>query len=107
MSIQRRDMSGDPMFNLWVSWDDVSMKLQQIECVNRYPDRNVAVTLVPYNITTGVEDPSSAITRTYAPGADVVDPFPQQGAHVITLTTNSRGIPIGYNTYIGVSQAIA
>jgi hypothetical protein len=105
MAIQQRNMSGDPNFDLWEIWDDVSLKLQAIRCVNRYTNEAVTVRAVPYDINTGIEDPSSALSRTFAPGEDVTLNAPQNGAHVIFLTLNSRGIPIGYNTSIGVSPA--
>jgi hypothetical protein len=102
----QKNLSGDPNFDFLVNWNDSTLKLTSVQCINRYTNRNVTVRVDPVDPVTGVEDTSREIVQTYAPGANVTNSFPQTGANSITLTFNAKGGISGYDDYIDVGPVI-
>jgi hypothetical protein len=106
MAAAFRNLSGDPNFDLLVNYDDVSLKLTNIRCINRYPDRSVTARVVPVDAS-GNEDLSRQVSQTYAPNTDTTIPVPQNGANSVTLAFNVKGNIAGYDTYIDIGESTA
>lgn len=101
----QKNLSHDANFDLLLTYVDATLKLSQVDCVNRYADQVVTVRIDPTDPTTGVEDVTREISRTFAPGETFTQAVPTSGGKSIQLVFNSRGSLVGYNTYIGVSPA--
>jgi hypothetical protein len=99
----QRNLSGDPNFDLLVNYNDSTLKLQSVVCVNRYTDHAVTARIVPVDPVTGAEDLTRQISQTYGPGANVTQNLPQTGANSITLAFNAKGNIAGYDTYLDVA----